>query len=653
MPILTVNNVHHAYGTQVVLQGATITIEPGEKIGLVGRNGSGKTTLMKAMTGQLKPDTGTVALQRGARIGYLSQHPVFEMEETLRDAAEGAFAELHALHVKAHELYDRMATAEGDELDRLLKQQAQIDAQIEAAGGYAIDHKIEATLHGLGFTDSQFSLKVKNLSGGQKGRLGLARLLLEAPDVLLLDEPTNHLDIAGREWLEAFLADEYPGAVILVSHDRWLLDRVVSRIVEVERGVIREYPGNYEKYVALRRERQLTEARVYDKQQDRIRQEESFIRRYKAGQRARQAKGRETRLERFKANDTVERPIELEVMRLKLPKAPRSGDQVAVAEGIRKAYPKSSGGELVLFDDFSIDIVRGDRIGIIGPNGAGKTTLIKCLLGDIAPDAGRVRLGSRLEIGYYRQTQDHLDMSLTVWQYLQSVIVGLDGQAKASEQQARDLAGAFLFSGMEQDKALGDLSGGERSRAVLAGLVASAKNLLILDEPTNHLDIPSAERLEAALAAEDGFDGTMLLISHDRALLQATCEKLIIFDGEGGVRVFQGTFREWHDAQNRAASAGQAASTNAQPKGQKQVAAPKAAGTVVKVSKRQVEEAEAAVVSLESRIAAIDAQMADPAVFTDGAKCRTLGNERAALQAKLQSAEAEWLRLVDALEVSS
>jgi ATP-binding cassette subfamily F protein 3 len=333
MPVLSLVNVHHSYGTRAILDGATLSVEPGEKIGLVGRNGSGKTTLMKVITGEIAPDSGAVNIQRGTRVGYLSQDPDVLADDTVRDAAERAFAQLHDLHVQMHDVYEQMAAAQGADLERLLRQQAKLEAEIEVAGGYAIDHKIDAMLHGLGFSDEQFSLRVSALSGGQKGRLGLARLLLEVPDVLLLDEPTNHLDIAGRQWLEQFLAEDYPGAVIVVSHDRWLLDRVVHRIIEVERGAIREYPGNYHDYVNLRRERQLTEARVFDKQQDRIRQEQEFIDRYRAGQRARQAKGREARLERFKRDEVGERPIELDVMSLQLPPAARSCDQVVVAEG--------------------------------------------------------------------------------------------------------------------------------------------------------------------------------------------------------------------------------------------------------------------------------------------------------------------------------
>jgi ATP-binding cassette, subfamily F, member 3 len=415
-----------------------------------------------------------------------------------------------------------------------------------APGGYAVDHRIDATLHGLGFTDREFGTPVTSLSGGQKARLGLAKLLLEEPDLLLLDEPTNHLDIEGRRWLEEFLAEEYEGAVVIVSHDRWLLDRVVTRIVEIDRGTVREYPGNYHAFVELRRERQLSEARVYEKQLDKIRAEEAYIRKYKAGQRAKQARGRETRLERFKEQELVERNSELDVMHLELPQPPRVGDTVVTAEHLSKRF-----GERVIFHDLSLTVKPGDRIGIIGPNGAGKTTLVRALLGDLEGESGHVRRSPRLAVGWFRQTQDHLDLSLTIWQYLQSVIIGLDGSSKGSEQQARDLAGAFLFTGRDQDKALAVLSGGERARAVLAGLIASAKNLLVLDEPTNHLDIPSSERLEQSLVeygsggGSGGSGGAVLLITHDRALLNEVCDRLVILDGEGHATIFEGGYAEY------------------------------------------------------------------------------------------------------------
>ncbi|HWB21037.1 MAG TPA: ABC-F family ATP-binding cassette domain-containing protein, partial [Phycisphaerales bacterium] len=411
MSVVAVVNVAHSYGSHPILDGVTLSIAAGEKIGLVGRNGQGKTTLMKMMTGEMKPDSGSVQVQRGVRVGYLSQHVNLNPDETLRGEAEGAFAELHELHRQLEAAHEEMAHVQGDALDKVLKRCADIESRMEAAGGYAIDHKIDAMLHGLGFTDAEFTIPVRGLSGGQKARVGLARLLLEAPDVLLMDEPTNHLDIEGRRWLEEFLAEEYPGAVVIVSHDRWLLDRVVGRIVEVERGKIREYPGNYHAFVEQRALRLLSEERAFEKQQDKIKQEQAFIDRYRAGQRAKQARGREMRLERMKENEGLERPVELEVMKLALPKAERSGDQVIVAEGIRKKL-----GERVLFNDFSITVMRGQRVGIIGPNGTGKTTLLKCLLGEMEVDAGVARIGSRLKIGYFKQMQDDLDMSLRVWE---------------------------------------------------------------------------------------------------------------------------------------------------------------------------------------------------------------------------------------------
>jgi ATP-binding cassette subfamily F protein 3 len=656
MALLTVANVKHQYGTRIILDGATLSIDDGEKIGFVGRNGSGKTTLMRILRGDLVPDSGSVQVARNARVGYLSQHPDLPTDLTVREAAGMAFKELFDLHRSLDAVYESMATAEGDELGKLLKQQVRLESAMEAAGGYAIDHRIDAMLHGLGFVDEQFSQNVGSLSGGQKGRLGLARLLLEAPDLLLLDEPTNHLDINGRQWLENFLADEYDGAVLVVSHDRWLLDRVVSRIVEVERGVIREYPGNYHKYIELRNERQMTQARVYDKQRDKIRQEEAFIRKFKAGQRSKQARGRETRLDRFKENELVERPIELGVMRLTLPRGNRSGDMVVKAEDISKSY-----GDLLLFHDLDVTIGRGDRIGILGPNGVGKTTLVRCLLGDIEPDAGTVRHGSRLSVGYFRQTQEHLDLSLTVWQYLQSVIVSLDSaNARPTEQQARDLAGAFLFSGAEQDKLLADLSGGERSRAVLAGLVAGAHNLIVLDEPTNHLDIPSAERLEQALSSESGYDGTMLLISHDRALLDAVCDSLIIFEDDGRVTFFAGGYSDWltklsedalvRDAERAASALEERRSARAEKTATKlaeertsarRSELPSATCAYAAWSLRKLEDR---IESIELRVREIDESLGDPAVYTDGEACKRLAQERQGLVGERGPLEEEWGR---------
>jgi len=633
MPLLTLANVTCAFGSHVVLDEVTLSIEPGEKIGLIGRNGSGKTTLMRVMLGELKPDAGGHQLARGARVGYLRQDPAFEADETVRDAAEGAFAKLHRLHQVIEEVYEQMADATGSDLDRLMKRQARLETEMESAGGYAVGHRIEASLHGLGFTDDQMKLKTAVLSGGQLSRLGLARLLLEEPDLLLLDEPTNHLDIDGRQWLEHFLAEEYRGAVLVVSHDRWLLDRIVTRIVEVERGRLQEYPGNYHKYVALRDQQRLTHRRTYEKQLDRIRREEGYIRRYKAGQRARQAKGRESKLDRFKETELIDRPVELDVMNLSLPTAPRSGDQVIAAEAISKRY-----GDRILFEKLNMSLTRGDRLGIIGPNGAGKTTLVNCLLGHVKPDSGSVRVGSRLSIGYYRQIPHDLDPTMEVWRYLQSVIVSLDGQARASEQQARDLAGAFLFSGGEQDKILGDLSGGERARAVLAGLMAGAHNLLVLDEPSNHLDIPSAERLEEAVSSAGGYQGTLLLVTHDRALIDATCNELLVLDGAGGASQFHGGYSQWVERTEAEARQRDEAAAGAAPKRRRRKKAAPTSG------REPLDRLERRIERIEQSISEIDRSLLEPDVYTDGGRCRDLQVHRAELRDKLAPLETEWAR---------
>ena len=641
MPLLTVSNIHHAFGTRVILNGATLSIEQGEKVGMVGRNGTGKTTLLSAIRGDLQPDKGTVQVQKGVRVGYLGQHQEMEPGDTVRSAAERAFEKLHRLHQELAGVYESMADADGVELDRLLARQAKLENEIASEGGYAVDHLIDGTLSGLGFTSEQFNQPVETLSGGERGRLGLARLLLERPGLLLLDEPTNHLDIDGRRWLERFLSEEYEGAVLVISHDRWLLDRVVNRIVEVERGTLRDYPGNYKAYIELRHERMLTESRRHAKQLDKIRAEEAFIRKYKEGQRAKQARGRAGRLERFKEQELVERPLELDVMKLDLPSPPRVGDVVIAGEGLTRRIP-----DRTLFEDFSISIRPGDRIGVIGPNGIGKTTLIRTMLGDLDPESGEVRRSPRLSVGWFRQTHEHLDLSLTAWQYLQSVIVSTDGDAKASEQQARNLAGAFLFSGEEQDKTLDLLSGGERARALLAGLVSSAHNLLVLDEPSNHLDIPSAERLEQALLQygdDGGQGGALLLVSHDRALLEATCTQLIVFEEDRQPRLFRGRYSDYL-AQQEAKTREGTRQSKKKPKSEKKGRRQKPAAKKDPFAKLTTEVLENRIEELSEGIGAIDVQLSDPDAWSDQTRSSRLQEERQKLQDELEPLEFEWSR---------
>jgi ATP-binding cassette subfamily F protein 3 len=661
MPLLAATNIGHAYGDTIILDGISFSIEPGERVGIVGRNGTGKSTLLKILAGLIKPDTGTISLQRSSRAGYLHQDPNLDPGETLRDAAEGAFAELHRMHAELHVLFDQMAerSAAGDEtgVDRLLKAQVELEKKIEAAGGYAIDHKIDAVLHGLGFTDAQFTLKVGKLSGGQKGRLALARLLLEEPDILLLDEPTNHLDIDGRIWLEEFLTREFRGAVLLISHDRYLLDNVVQRIEEVEQCRLISYPGNYEAFRELRAERRLAMSRAWENQQTKFKKEEAFIRRYKAGQRAKQARGRQSKLTREKLDHSLERPMEMEVFAFELPKAERTSDVVVSCRGLSKSYTREDGTEKVLFKGLDMSIGRGERWGIIGPNGAGKTTLVRCLLKDIAADAGVVKTGTNLKVGYYRQTHEGLDPDLPVYRYLQGVILKENPGQMMGEQQARNLAGAFLFSGDEQLKQLGLMSGGERSRAVLAGLLASSKNLLVLDEPTNHLDIPSAERLEDALGMEGGYDGTLILISHDRALIDATCDHILALDGNGHHEIVMGNYTDWHDKaaarakarqEEEAADRRRAENAERQKRGaeeaRKKQPPPTAGPSANALSRLKQDQLEKKIETIQGRLKEIDALFANPDIYADHAKCNRLGAERKKLMEELEPLEFEWMR---------
>ncbi len=684
MPLLAATNLTYSIGQEVILDRVSISVEPGERVGLVGRNGCGKSTLMKLLVGQYKPDSGEVVLQRGARAGYLTQDPDLDPERTLREEAASAFIELSRLHGELEGVYEAMASATDDaELERLLSRQAELEKRIEDAGGYAVDHKVDAILHGLGFTDAQFGVRVKNLSGGQKGRLALSKLLLDEPDILLLDEPTNHLDIAGREWLEGFLKNEFRGAVIMVSHDRYMLDNVVSRIIEVERppggdvgGRLVEYPGNYTAFTELRYERRLAQLRAYENQQTKFRHEEAYIRRYKAGQRAKQARGRATKLEREKRDNTLERPAELAAMRLELPKPPRSGDLVAVVRGASKAYTLRPGDEQedgaapgsrkVLFDDLTVTISRGERWAVIGPNGAGKSTLVRALLGQLELDRGSAKLGANVVIGYYSQLPDEPDGELRVYEYLQQIVRRENAGMLLSEQAARNLAGSFLFSGSEQEKPMGVLSGGERSRARLAGLLASAKNLLVLDEPTNHLDIMSAERLEEALSLPDeddpdggGYEGTLILISHDRALIDATCDHLIVLDGHGGAEVFHGTYTEWHEKQVALRKQREQEEAEARRRAEQQEKkraearqAPAAAGSRNGKGKKgggglswmQTERLEAEIERLGKRLAEIDELLHQEEVYRDRDRCTALLEERAAVQQEQERHEEEWLK---------
>jgi ATP-binding cassette subfamily F protein 3 len=656
MPILSGTNLTLQYGDDLILDGVSLSLEQSERIGIVGRNGCGKSTLIKILAGVLPPTDGSVSSGK-ATIGYLHQNPDLNPNHTLKEAVASAFDHIKELNTRLEQIFTEMGNADQDKLDRLLKEQSRIEHEIEASGGLVNDHKVDQILHGLGFTDAQFNIRVPDLSGGQKARVALGKLLLQDPSVLLLDEPTNHLDIQGREWLEVFLREEFKGAVVLISHDRYMLDRVVNRIIEVEHARLIEYPGNYAAFRKQRAERRMVQLRAYEKQQAEFKREEAFIAHFKAGQRAKQARGRESRLNRAKTQ-TIERPLELASLRLSLPKAQRAGDIVVAARSLSKKYPNEDGSDKILFHDLDIRIERGQRWGVIGPNGAGKSTLIRCILGEQEADHGTVKLGANLDIGHFTQTHDNVDMSKTVFRHIQDTVKkNTDERVTLSELEARTIAGAFLFSGDDQQRELQSMSGGEKARAVLAGLLASAKNLLVLDEPTNHLDIPSAERLEETFArthhdpktgktTSGAYEGTAILISHDRALIDAVCDHLIILDGRGNAEIFTGTYTEWHDQHLRDSAPKSTAQDQPKQSAEKPTQQPKPETPAVKsrFSWMPINQIEERMTDLEIELNTLDAQLNDADIWKDIEHANEVTEKRDSVRSELDELEEEWLR---------
>jgi ATP-binding cassette subfamily F protein 3 len=529
MAIASLSNVEKHFGKKVLFEKADMAIFEGERVGFIGANGTGKTTLFKMLMGQVQPDVGTVAVSRGTRVGYLVQNPSFDLENTVLDEAELGFAELHDLSHRMRDLEHRMAEETGEALGKVLEKYQNVQHEFDLAGGYVWQHKMEATLLGVGLGRETWEQKVAVLSGGQRSRLALAKLLLSEPELLLLDEPTNHLDLAAIEWVENYLAD-FKGAVVIISHDRYLLDRLATRIVWLNRAQLDSYPGNYSAYVEQRQLHEQTQQRAYELQQKDIAKQQEFVRRFKAGQRSKEAKGREKRLERLlESDDVVQRVSVQQRINLSLNTSQRAGDRVLQVRELSKAF-----GDQTLWDNISLDIARGERIGIIGPNGSGKTTLLKVLMGTEPADAGTFKWGANLNIGYYDQRLDMLKPNHTLMDAIQ------DGR-HISDKAAREVLALMLFNNDDLPKTIEMLSGGEQSRVRLAQLLVDKPNVLVLDEPTNHLDIASREALEGALG---GFEGTILCVSHDRYFLDHAVERLWVVNPPG-ITDFDGNYSAW------------------------------------------------------------------------------------------------------------
>ena len=442
---------------------------------MIGANGSGKSTMLRILLGQEPPDDGVASIRKGVSVGYLEQNPTFAAGNTVIDEAELAFAELHDLSHRLRALEHQMAHVLGDELDKVLQKYQNVQHEFELAGGYAWRHRLEATLHGVGLNEETWEQTVETLSGGQRSRLALARLLIGEPDILLMDEPTNHLDLAAVEWLESWLAD-FKGAVLIISHDRYLLDRLATRIAWLHYAKMMTFDGNYSHFVEQRELMELTQERAYENQQSHIAKTEEFIRRFKAGQRSKEAKGREKILNRLKESEAMVGQVrEEKKVYLNFNTDQRAGDRLLTVRDLSKSY-----GDRKLWDGFAFDMTRGERVGIIGPNGSGKSTLLETLVGRREADRGSVRWGANISIGYYDQNLKNLNEGRTAFDEV------AEGR-KCHPQVIYDLLGSLLLPKEQADKPISVLSGGEKARVRLAQLLMDKPNVLVMDEPTNHL----------------------------------------------------------------------------------------------------------------------------------------------------------------------
>ena len=523
--ILQVNNITKSFGTDVILSDVSFHIEANQKAAIVGINGAGKSTLLKIITGELKADKGTVSIQKDATLGILKQTQGLTDTNTIYEEVLSVKADLLALEENIRRTEHMLKTLSGDELEQALNRYSRMNQEFENANGYAIKSEITGCLKGLGFTEDEFGKSVSTLSGGQKTRVALAKLLLSKPDILMLDEPTNHLDMDAIRWLEGFLS-AYKGAVILVAHDRYFLDRIVSKVIEIENTHAHSYDGNYTVFAEKKKQLRNAYIKQYLNQQREIRHQEAVIEKLKSFNREKSIKRAESREKQLAKIERLELPKEVNAeMDIRLEPNITSGNDVLTVKGLAKSF-----GDLTLFTDTSFEIKRGDKVAIIGANGTGKTTLLKILNGITSPDAGSFKLGAKVYTGYYDQEHHVLDPDKTVFEEIQDTYPDMDNT------KVRNVLAAFLFTGDDVFKLIKDLSGGEKGRVSLAKLMLSDANLLYLDEPTNHLDIISKEILEQAVSS---YKGTVIYVSHDRYFINKTATRImelkdkhfITFDG--------------------------------------------------------------------------------------------------------------------------
>lgn len=627
MIVLSAQNVAKAFGAHAVLRDVSLTLQQGDRLGLVGVNGCGKTTLMRILAGLDAADSGEISLARGTRIGYLAQQdmvssglsvfdelkkvyePVFDMERRLR-ALETEMS-------LAHEDAQRFARL-SSEYDRLLH-------AFEEADGYAWKSMVTGVLNGLGFRPGQYDQVVDSLSGGERTRLCLARLLLQKPDLLLLDEPTNHLDMETLQWLENYLS-AYPGSVLVISHDRYFLDHVCTGMVEILMGNAEQYSGNYTSYMSQRQERFETRMRAYELQQKEIERQQAIIARYRMYNREKSIRAAESREKALNRMEKLEKPVDERSIRLRFEARRRTGEDVLFLQDVSKSYADKH-----LFSHLSLHVRSGDRIALIGPNGVGKSTLIKLITGDEKADMGEIRYGANLDIGYYDQHQSSLHPDKTV---LDEV---WDRFPRMEQSDVRGALGMFLFTGDDVLKPIRTLSGGEKGRVALTTLMLRQDNLLLLDEPTNHLDMESREVLEDALS---DFGGTLITVSHDRYFINRVANRILEMRPDG-VTEYIGNYDDYIERKNRPMEQ-ETVQGKTRTELEKEKRREKQSRQAQRQLKVRAQEAERAVSLKEEQIAALEAQMADSALYSDAQKAAQVQRDYQQAQKDLRALYEQW-----------
>lgn len=642
--ILSCQNISKAFVENQVLKNVSFHIEDHEKAAIVGINGAGKTTLLRIIVGEMTPDDGQVVLAKDKTLGYLAQNSTVDTSHTIYEELLSVKADLLRLEEKIRECENNMKHADGDSLEDLMKQYTSLTHAFETGGGYLYRSELVGVLKGLGFTEDEFSKPVATLSGGQKTRVALGRLLLQNPDLIILDEPTNHLDMNSIAWLETYLLN-YKGAVLIVSHDRYFLDRIAGKVIEIDQSKATTFMGNYSDYAVKKEQLRVAAWNAYMNQQRDIKHQEEVIEKLKSFNREKSIKRAESREKMLDKIEVIEKPSEVRTdMKLTLTPRILSGNDVLTVEHLSKSFDSHK-----LFTDVNFEIKRGEHVAIIGDNGSGKTTLLKILNGLVPADQGTFRLGSNVEIGYYDQEHHVLHSEKTLFEEIS------DDYPYLNNTQIRNVLAAFLFTGEDVFKRISDLSGGERGRVSLAKLVLSNANFLILDEPTNHLDIMSKEILEDAL---NGYEGTILYVSHDRYFINRTAHRILDLT-EGQFISYVGNYDyylEKHDTVMAAIEASVPQSADAD-----NTVAAKVAESEVKLDwKAQKEEqarlrkkendlkkCEEKIAELEARISEIDTEMSDPAIGTQVAKLQELSKEQAACQEQLEKLYEQWEELAE------